>query len=128
MNKDNIFSFLLYCKFLLVFYALFFFSSCAGYQDLTGESLVIKTGDTASVKYTADAFHGYEWVVSSNSDRSIAKFIGITNIPGSNNNDNITQVFNFKGLKKGKTIVTLNYIKKNDIIAKKSRTLNITVF
>lgn len=119
-------------NYLYIFFAIpviIFFASCAGYQNYTGENLVINAGDTASVNYSADTFHGYEWVVTSNSDPAVAKYLNVTNIPETGNNtDPVKQVIKFKGLKKGKTIVTLNYIKNGEMIAKKTRTVNITVY
>lgn len=85
-------------------------------------------GDSASVKMEADTYNGYDWVVSSNSNSAVAKYAGKEDLPGEKNTDPVKQVIKFKGLKKGKTIITLNYVKKGDILAHKTRTVNITVY
>lgn len=85
-------------------------------------------GDISSVKLSADTYNKFDWVVASNSDPTIAKYEGKDNQFGEKNTDMTTQVLKFKGLKKGKTIVTLNYVKLGDLLAKKSRTINITVY
>lgn len=108
-----------------------FISSCSGLKDIEdykGENISMGVGDTASVKMEAETFQGYEWVVSSNSNSKVAKYEGKNNLSGEKNTGPVTQVIKFKGLKKGKTIITLNYVKKGDLIAKKTRTVNITVY
>ncbi len=114
-----------------VFLTVLFFSSCSGLKDLEdykGENISMGVGDTASVKMEADTYNGYDWVVSSNSNSAVAKYIGKENQPDEKNTDPVNQVIKFKGLKKGKTIITLNYVKKGDLLAKKTRTVNITVY
>lgn len=114
-----------------VFLTVLFFSSCSGLKDLEdykGENISMGVGDTASVKMVADTYQGYDWVVSSNSNSAAAKYEGKYNLTGEKNTDPVTQVIKFKGLKKGKTIITLNYVKKGDLLAKKTRTVNITVY
>jgi len=85
-------------------------------------------GGFASVTMEADTHQGYDWVVSSSSNSSIAKYEGKENNYGEKNTDLTKQVIKFKGLKKGKTIITLNYVKQGDMLAKKTRTVNITVY
>jgi predicted secreted protein len=114
-----------------IFVTVFFISSCSGLKDIEnykGDNISMGVGDTASVKMEAETFQGYDWVVSSNSNSAVAKYEGKDNQPGVKNTDPVTQVIKFKGLKKGKTIITLNYVKKGDLIAKKTRTVNITVY
>lgn len=114
-----------------IFVALLFISSCSGFKEIEnykGENISMGVGDTASVKMEADTYSGYDWVVSSNSNSSVAKYEGKDNLPGEKNTDPVTQIIKFKGLKKGKTIITLNYVKKGDMLAKKTRTVNITVY
>lgn len=121
-------------KFSIVFFTILLsiiFVSCSGIKGLEnykGENIAMAVGDTASVKMDADTYQGYEWVVSANSDPTIAKYEGKTNILGEKNTDLTVQVIKFKGLKKGKTIVTLNYVKQGDLLAKKTRTVNIAVY
>jgi len=110
---------------------LILISSCSGLKDIEdykGENISMGVGDTASVKMLAETFQGYDWVVSSNSNSAVAKYEGKDNLSGEKNTDPVIQVIKFKGLKKGKTIITLNYVKKGDLIAKKTRTVNITVY
>ena len=114
-----------------IFVTIVLISSCSGFKEIEnykGENISMGVGDTASVKMEADTYSGYDWVVSSNSNSSIAKYDGKDNLSGEKNTDPVTQVIKFKGLKKGKTIITLNYVKKGDLIAKKTRTVNITVY
>ncbi|NOS85025.1 MAG: protease inhibitor I42 family protein [Ignavibacteria bacterium] len=114
-----------------IFVTMIFISSCSGLKDIEnykGENISMGVGDTASVKMEADTYQGYDWVVSSNTNSAVAKYDGKDNLPGKKNTDPAIQVIKFKGLKKGKTIITLNYVKKGDLIAKKTRTINITVY
>ncbi len=114
----------------LLFISLYI-SSCSGIkdiQDYKGENISMGAGDTASVSMLADTKNGYDWIVASNSDPTIAKYDSKQNIFGEKTTDKTTQLIKFKGLKKGKTIVTLNYIKQGDMLAKQSRTINITVY
>jgi len=114
-----------------LFLSLILISSCSGLKDIEdykGENISMGVGDTASVKMLAETFQGYDWVVSSNSNSAVAKYEGKDNLSGEKNTDPVIQVIKFKGLKKGKTIITLNYVKKGDLIAKKTRTVNITVY
>ncbi len=114
-----------------VFVSLLFISSCSGLKDIEnykGENISMAVGDIASVKMEADTYSGYDWVVASNSNSAVAKYEGKDIKFGEKNTDLSTQIIKFKGLKKGKTIVTLNYIKQGDMIAKKTRTVNITVY
>ncbi|HWA06034.1 MAG TPA: protease inhibitor I42 family protein [Ignavibacteria bacterium] len=114
-----------------VFVSLSFISSCSGLKDIEnykGENISMAVGDIASVKMEADTYSGYDWVVASNSNSAVAKYEGKDTKFGEKNTDLSTQIIKFKGLKKGKTIVTLNYIKQGDMIAKKTRTVNITVY
>lgn len=114
-----------------VFVTVLFISSCSGFKEIEnykGENISMGVGDTASVKMEADTYSGYDWVVSSNTNSSVAKYESKDNLPGEKNTDPVTQVIKFKGLKKGKTIITLNYVKKGDMLAKKTRTVNITVY
>lgn len=104
------------------------FLSCSGYQDYKGDKLLISKGNSSSVKMSADTYKGYEWIVASNSDPSVAVFEEKENVYGEKNTDMTEQILKFKGLKKGKTIITLNYIKHGDFIAKKTRTINISVY
>jgi PBP1b-binding outer membrane lipoprotein LpoB len=116
---------------VFIFFFALFLSSCSGLKDIEnykGENLSISVGDTASVSMTADTHNGYDWIVAANSDPSIAKYTGKENLDGEKVTDKTTQVIKFKGLKKGKTIITLNYVKKGDMLAKQTRTLNITVY
>jgi PBP1b-binding outer membrane lipoprotein LpoB len=116
---------------LIIFFFALFLSSCSGLKDIEnykGENLSMSVGDTSSVNMTADTHNGYDWIVSANSDPSIAKYTGKENLAGEKVTDKTTQVIKFKGLKKGKTIITLNYVKKGDMLAKQTRTLNITVY
>lgn len=114
-----------------LFVTLLLISSCSGIKEIEnykGENIAMAVDDSASVKMEADTYNGYDWVVSSNSNSAVAKYVGKDNLSGEKNTDPVTQVIKFKGLKKGKTIITLNYIKKGDLIAKKTRTVNITVY
>lgn len=114
-----------------LFLSVLFISSCSGLKDIEnykGENISMGVGDTASVKMEAETFQGYDWVVTSNSNSAVAKYEGKDNLPGEKSTDPVTQVIKFKGLKKGKTIITLNYVKKGDMLAKKTRTVNITVY
>ncbi|HMT12333.1 MAG TPA: hypothetical protein PKA39_12005, partial [Ignavibacteria bacterium] len=61
-------------------------------------------------------------------DQTIVKYEGKENKFGEKNTDLTTQLIKFKGLKKGKTIVTLNYIKQGESIPKKTRKLVIRVY
>lgn len=110
---------------------LFLFTSCSGLKDIEnykGENISMSVGEFASVTMEADTHQGYDWVVSSSSNSSIAKYEGKENKYGEKNTDMTKQVIKFKGLKKGKTIITLNYVKQGDMLAKKTRTVNITVY
>ncbi len=115
----------------IVFITIIFLSSCSGLKDLEnykGDNLSMSVGDTSSVKMYANTLQGYGWVVTANSDPTIAvyeaTFIQLPKV----SSDQTTQAIRFKGLKKGKTIITLNYVKKGDLLAKQSRTLNILVY
>ncbi len=115
----------------VVLFLTFFFSSCSGLKEIEnykGENLSMSVGDTSSVKMIADTYRGYEWIVTANSDPIVAKYAGKEDQAGEKITDKTTQVIRFKGLKKGKTIITLNYVKKGDMLAKQSRTINITVY
>lgn len=108
-----------------------FIVSCSGIkdiQDYKGENISMGVGDTASVSMLADTKNGYDWIVASNSSPTIAKYNGKDNQYAEKTTDKTTQLIKFKGLKKGKTIVTLNYIKQGDMLAKQSRTINIMVY
>ncbi len=114
-----------------IFIISVFFSSCSGLKDLEnyeGQNLSMGVGDTSSVKMYANTLQGYGWVVTANSDPTVAvyeaTFIQLPKV----SSDQTTQAIRFKGLKKGKTIITLNYVKKGDMLAKQSRTLNILVY
>lgn len=120
----------LFSIFMLVSYTVLF-SSCSGLKDIEGykgENISMGVGEISSVNMIADTYNKYDWVVSANSDPTIAKYEGKDNQFGEKNTDPTTQVLKFKGLKKGKTIITLNYVKLGDILAKKTRTVNITVY
>lgn len=114
--------------FIVIASLSFFIISCSGYQDYKGDNIVISKGNTASISMSADTYQGYDWIVASNTDATIAVFDGKENKYGEKNTDFTEQVIKFKGLKKGKTIITLNYIKQGDFIAHKTRTINITVY
>lgn len=110
---------------------MLFFASCSSLKDIEnykGESITIAVGEIGSVTMEADTYQGYDWVVSSSSNSVIAKYEGTDNQHGAKNTDPTKQVIKFKGLKKGKTSITLNYVKKGDMLAKKTRTVNITVY
>ncbi|MEO8512870.1 MAG: protease inhibitor I42 family protein [Ignavibacteria bacterium] len=114
-----------------IFICTVFLSACSGLKDIEnykGDNLSMGVNDTSSVSMTADTQNGYDWIVASNSDPTVARYTGKENLAGTNSTDKTTQVIKFKGLKKGKTIITLNYVKKGDLLAKQSRTLNITVY
>lgn len=115
----------------VLFLIVLYISACSGLKDIEnykGENISMGVGDSASVKMEADTYNGYDWVVSSNSNSAVAKYAGKEDLPGEKNTDPVKQVIKFKGLKKGKTIITLNYVKKGDILAHKTRTVNITVY
>jgi len=114
-----------------LFSTVLIFSSCSSLKDIEnykGESITIAVGEIGSVTMEADTYQGYDWVVSSSSNSAIAKYEGTDNQHGAKNTDLTKQVIKFKGLKKGKTSITLNYVKKGDMLAKKTRTVNITVY
>jgi len=114
-----------------LFSTVLIFSSCSSLKDIEnykGESITIAVGEIGSVTMEADTYQGYDWVVSSSSNSAIAKYEGTDNQHGAKNTDPTKQVIKFKGLKKGKTSITLNYVKKGDMLAKKTRTVNITVY
>ncbi len=116
---------------ILIIITFSLLTSCSGLKDIEGykgENISMGVGDISSVKLSADTYNKFDWVVASNSDPTIAKYDGKDNQFGEKNTDMTTQVLKFKGLKKGKTIITLNYIKLGDLLAKKSRTINITVY
>lgn len=115
-------------KIVIIISLSFFLASCSGYQNYKGDNLVISAGNTASINMTADTFGGYDWIVASNSDETIAVFEGKETVNGEKKSDPSEQILKFKGLKKGKTIITLNYVKKGDLIAHKTRTINISVY
>ncbi|HAX50244.1 MAG TPA: hypothetical protein PK605_04380 [Ignavibacteria bacterium] len=120
-------------KLILIFLFLtaLFFSSCSSLKEIenyAGENISMGVGGFASVTMEADTHQGYDWVVSSSSNSLIAKYEGKENNYGEKNTDLTKQVIKFKGLKKGKTIITLNYVKQGDMLAKKTRTVNITVY
>jgi predicted secreted protein len=114
-----------------LFSTVLFFSSCSSLKDIEnykGENITMSVGEIGSVTMEADTYQGYDWVVSSSSNSAIAKYEGKDNQYGEKNTDPTKQVIKFKGLKKGKTSITLNYIKQGDMLAKKTRTVNITVY
>ncbi|MCC7157995.1 MAG: protease inhibitor I42 family protein [Ignavibacteria bacterium] len=102
--------------------------NCAGYQDYGGTSILVKLNEETAIKLEADTSKGYSWIVSNISDRDIAKYTGKEYIPGENGKNLPMQVIKIKGLKKGKAIISLNYVKKDDLLVKKSRTFNLTVY
>ncbi len=115
----------------MILLAILVFESCSGLKDIEnykGDNISMGVGEFASLKLKAETTDGYDWVVSSNSDGTVAKFESKENIAGENGPSGDSVVIKFKGLKKGKTIVTLNCVKKGDFIAKKTRTVNITVY
>lgn len=116
---------------IMILLAILVFESCSGLKDIEnykGDNISMGVGEFASLKLKAETTDGYDWVVSSNSDGTVAKFESKENIAGENGPSDDSVVIKFKGLKKGKTIVTLNCVKKGDFIAKKTRTVNITVY
>lgn len=116
--------------FSIIILIAIFVSSCSSIKEIEnykGDNISIGVGDTSSVNMDSDTQSGYDWIISANSDPSIAKFSGKENINTENKRKTV-QVLRFKGLKKGKTIITLNYVKKGDMLVKKTRTLNITVY
>lgn len=113
-----------------LFISIIFLSSCSGLKDIEdykGENLSMSVGEISSINMFADTQQGYDWIAASNSNPTIAKYDGKENQFGEKNTDKTTQVIKFKGLKKGKTIITLNYVKQGDMLVKQSRTINITV-
>lgn len=114
-----------------IYILIIFISSCSGLKDpenFEDSDLSIKAGDTSSVKMYANTLKGYAWVVSSNSDPDIAEykatFIQLPLI----SSDQTTQSIRFKGLKKGKTIITLNYVKNGELQINQTRTIKLTVY
>lgn len=108
-----------------------FISSCSGLKEIEnykGENISMGVGEYSVVKMPADTKAGYDWNISANSDPTIAKYESREKLSGENNSSGDTLLIKFKGLKKGKTIITLNYVKKGDFLAKKTRTVNITVY
>ena len=102
--------------------------SAAYSEVLADDYLFIDVDDTEVYKIDADTYQGYDWVIASMTDQTIVKYEGKENKFGEKNTDLTTQLIKFKGLKKGKTIVTLNYIKQGESIPKKTRKLVIRVY
>ena len=114
-----------------LFIISFVLVSCSGIKEIEnykGENISMGIGEFSSVKMNADTKGGYSWVVSGNSDPKIASYENTEKISAENSSSQDTVFIKFKGLKKGKTIITLNYVKKGDFIAHKTRTVNITVY
>jgi predicted secreted protein len=104
------------------------FVSCSGIPEYTGDTMTLKTGEEGVLKLDADTKSGYDWVIGSNSDPAVATMSGKENTLPEKTTSKNTQVIKIKGLKKGKTIFTFNLVKKNDVLVKKTRTLNVTVY
>lgn len=101
----------------------------AAYSNLLADDyLFIDVDDTKVYKIDADTYQGYDWIIASMTDQTIAKYEGKENKFGEKNTDLTTQLIKFKGLKKGKTIVTLNYIKQGESLPRKTRKLIIRVY
>jgi len=94
----------------------------------SGDNLFIDKGETESFELSADTYQGYEWVIASSSDPTIAKYEGKEFEYGEKNTDLSVQKLKFRGLKKGKTVVTLQYIKQGDMVPKKTKTVTIRVY
>lgn len=103
-------------------------TSCAGYKDYKGASVLIKLNEESVIRMQTDTNKAYSWIVSNISDPDIAKYTGKEFVSEESNAYMRTQIIKIKGLKKGKTIITLNYVKEGDLLVKKSRTYNVTVY
>lgn len=113
---------------ILLLFAALLFASCSAIPEYTGDSMTIKAGEEGMIKLPADTKAGYDWIIGSISNPGIAEMSEKQNTQPEKTSSENTQVIRIKGLKKGKTIFTFNLIKKNDVIVKKSRTLNVTVY
>ncbi len=113
---------------ILLSFAALLIASCSAIPEYTGETMTLKAGEEGILKLSADTKGGYDWVIGSISDPGVAEMSEKTNTEPANTTSNNTQVIKIKGLKKGKTIFTFNLVKKNDVLVKKSRTVNVTVY
>lgn len=107
---------------------LFLFFTVISFSGTGGDYLFIDKGDTEELELDADTYQGYEWIVSGNSDQTIVKYEGKEFEYGSKNTDLSVQKLKFKGLKKGKTTITLQYIKQGEQLPKKTKTVIVRVF
>jgi len=119
--KIRILRTLLISSFMMLFLA-------AHSNVLADDYLFIDVDDTKTYKIDADTYQGYDWVIASMTDQTIVKYEGKENKFGEKNTDLTTQLIKFKGLKKGKTIVTFNYMKQGESLPKKTRKLTIRVY
>lgn len=113
---------------LKVFFVVLFLALIFPGIVLSSDFLFIDKGDTEEYEIAADTYQGYEWVVSTITDPSIMKYEGKEFEYGEKNTDLSVQKIKFKGLKKGKTTVTLQYIKQGDMVPKKTKTITIKVY
>ncbi len=109
-------------SFILLIFAAF------SYPQKTGDYLFIDKGEIEAIELDADTYQGYEWIVSATSDPTIVKYEGKEFEYGEKNTDLSVQKIKFKGLKKGKTTVTLQYIKQGEMVPKKTKTITIKVY
>ena len=93
-----------------------------------GDFLFIDKGETEEYEISADTYQGYEWIVSTMSDPTIVKYDGKEFEYGEKNTDLSVQKIKFKGIKKGKTTVTLQYMKQGDMVPKKTKIITIKVY
>ncbi len=107
---------------------LFLFFAAFSLPKMSGDILFIDKGDTEALELDADTYQGYEWIISANTDPTIAKYEGKEFEYGEKNTDLSVQKLKFKGLKKGKTTITLQYIKQGEQLPKKTKTVVIRVF
>jgi hypothetical protein len=108
--------------------ALFLVFTAYTISGTGGDYLFIDKGDTEELELDADTYNGYEWVISGSTDETIVKYEGKEFEYGSKNTDLSVQKLKFKGLKKGKTTITLQYIKQGEQLPKKTKTVKIQVF
>lgn len=93
-----------------------------------GSYLVIEVGETEVLELDADTYNGYEWIVSKIDDPTLIKYEGKEFEYGDKNTDLSVQKMKFKGLKKGRTNMKLDYIKQGEQLPKKSKTIKVSVY
>jgi hypothetical protein len=111
--------------FLLLLAGLINFYCSSAEKFLSNRSIPV--GGEASFTLQTDRRGGYEWEVGQNSDPAVLGYVSKDYI---DNPDGLgSEVFKFKGLKKGTVEIILNYVNKSASAGKvyKTQTYSVTV-